>query len=138
MLYPRAAARRATRGGRQTGGDAMTSTETHTEAMMHPEPQKEHRWLHKLLGEWTCEIEMTMEPGAPAVKSTAADSVRSLGGLWILAEGQGEMPGCGPATSLMTLGYDPQQQRFVGTFVASMMTHLWIYHNGALNAAETA
>jgi hypothetical protein len=34
----------------------------------------------------------------------------------------------------MTLGYDPAQKRFVGTFIASMMTHLWIY-NGALDAA---
>ena len=30
-----------------------------------------------------------------------------------------EMPGGGgPVTSLMTLGYDPQRKRFVGTFVA--------------------
>jgi hypothetical protein len=33
----------------------------------------------------------------------------------------------------MTLGYDPQTERFVGTFIASMMTHLWPY-NGALDA----
>jgi hypothetical protein len=36
----------------------------------------------------------------------------------------------------MTLGYDPQTQRFVGSFVASMMTHLWPY-NGTLNAEGT-
>lgn len=33
----------------------------------------------------------------------------------------------------MTLGYDPKTQRFVGTFIASMMTHLWPY-NGTLDA----
>jgi hypothetical protein len=27
----------------------------------------------------------------------------------------------------MTLGYDPQRKKFVGTFVASEMTHLWVY-----------
>ena len=27
----------------------------------------------------------------------------------------------------MTLGYDPQAKRFVGTFIASVMTHLWPY-----------
>jgi hypothetical protein len=37
-------------------------------------------------------------------------------------------------TSIMTLGYDPQAKRFVGTFIASMMTYLWIY-NGSLDAA---
>jgi Protein of unknown function (DUF1579) len=31
------------------------------------------------------------------------------------------------------LGYDPQQNRYVGTFVGSMMTHLWLY-NGTLDA----
>jgi hypothetical protein len=60
--------------------------------------------------------------------------VRSVGGLWVVAEGSGEMPGGGPATTLITLGYDPQKQRFVGTFVGSMMTHLWIYE-GALDPA---
>ena len=45
------------------------------------------------------------------------------------------MPGCGPSTTIMTLGYDPQKERFVGTFVASMMTHMWHY-NGSLDAAE--
>ena len=45
------------------------------------------------------------------------------------------MPGGGAATTLMTLGYDPTTRRYVGTWVGSMMTHLWIY-DGALNAAE--
>ena len=44
------------------------------------------------------------------------------------------MPGGGPATTLMTLGYDPEKKRFVGTWIGSMMTHLWIY-DGALDAA---
>lgn len=61
--------------------------------------------------------------------------MRSLGGVWILAEGQGEMPGGGAATTLITLGYDPQKKRYVGTFIGSMMTQLWMY-DGALDAAE--
>jgi len=61
--------------------------------------------------------------------------VRSLGDLWVLAEGQGEMPDGRPATTLMTLGYDPQRQRFVGTWVGSMMTYLWVY-DGELDAGE--
>jgi hypothetical protein len=55
-----------------------------------------------------------MEPGQPASKFEGSESVRPLGGLWILAEGQGEMPGCGAATTVLTLGYDPQKQRYVG------------------------
>ncbi len=98
------------------------------------EPQKEHALLQRLVGEWAYEIECSMGPGQPPAKSSGFERVRSIGGLWVVAEGQGEMPGGGPATTVMTLGYDPQKQRYVGTFVASMMTHLWLYE-GALDAA---
>jgi hypothetical protein len=102
---------------------------------MQTEPQKEHRWLHRLVGEWTSEGEATMEPGKPPERFKGTESVRSLGGLWVLAEGQGDMPGGGPATMLMTLGYDTRTKRYVGTWVGSMMTHLWVY-DGTLDPAE--
>jgi hypothetical protein len=44
-----------------------------------------------------------------------------------MAEGKAEMPGGGEATMVMTLGYDPEKKRFIGTWVGSMMTHMWIY-----------
>lgn len=100
---------------------------------MKIEPQKEHEWLQKLVGEWTYESECSMEPGKPPEKFSGSETVRSIGGLWILCEGRGEMPGGGMATTLMTLGYDPQKKHYVGTWVGSMMTHLWIY-NGSLDA----
>jgi hypothetical protein len=86
-----------------------------------------------MVGEWTSEAEMKMKPDEPTVKSQGTESVRSLGGLWILAEGKGEMPGCGAATMLLTLGYDPQKKRYVGTWVGSMMTHMWVY-DGTIDA----
>ena len=113
----------------------MTTSETQQQSAMQAEPQKEHQWLQKLVGEWTYEHEAPAEPGKPAEKWTGTESVRSLGGLWVQAEGQGEMPGGGTATMQMTLGYDPQRQRYVGTWIGSMMTHLWVY-DGELDAAE--
>jgi len=44
------------------------------------------------------------------------------------------MPGGIAATTLMTLGYDPAKGRFVGTWIGSMMTHLWVY-DGELDPA---
>jgi hypothetical protein len=99
------------------------------------EPQKEHRWLHKLIGEWSIESDAPGEEGEPAEKLTGTETVRSLGGLWVLAEGEGEMPGGGTGQTLMSLGYDPQRQRYVGSWVGSMMTHQWIYE-GELDADE--
>src|ERR671919_341664 len=113
----------------------METSNTQPETTMTTKPQKEHQWLQRFVGEWTFEGEATMEPGQPPSKFTGTESVRSLGGLWFLAEGQGEMPGCGPATMMLTLGYDSQKKRYVGTWIGSMMTHLWVY-DGELDADE--
>ena len=78
-----------------------------------------------------------MEPGKPPAKFTGTESVRSIGGLWVMCEGRGEMPGGGTATTIMALGYDPVKKRYVGTFLGSMMTHLWVYEGG-LDAAGKA
>ncbi len=102
---------------------------------MKAEPQKEHKWLQKLVGAWTYEGEAAMEAGKPVEKFKGVESVRSIGGLWVVAEGKGEMPGGGEATMIMTLGFDAQKKRFVGTWLGSMMTHLWVY-DGELDAAE--
>ncbi len=109
---------------------------------MSTESPTPHQWLDQFVGEWISETECQMEPDQPPAKTKGTESVRwllprdrgSLGGHWLIAEGQGEMPEGKPATSIMTLGYDPQHQHYVGTFVTSMMTHLWLY-NGGLDGA---
>jgi hypothetical protein len=94
---------------------------------MQAEPQQEHKWLEQLLGDWTSEMEASMVPGEPPQIFRGTETVRSIGGVWMIAEGQGEMPGGGITKTIMTLGYDPAKKRFVGTFIGSMMTHMWIY-----------
>jgi hypothetical protein len=94
---------------------------------MFATPQKEHEWLRQLVGDWTYEGECFMGPDQPPMKNTGSESVRSLGGLWTIGEGKGEMPGSGTSYSVMTLGYDPVKKKYVGTFIASVMTHLWPY-----------
>lgn len=100
---------------------------------MHAEPQQQHEWLHRMVGEWTVEAESKMPDGSE-MTSTGSESVRSLGGLWIVAEGDGKIPDGTGYQSILTLGYDPERGRFVGTWVGSMMTHLWVY-DGELDAA---
>lgn len=98
---------------------------------MKAKPTKEHVWLQRLVGDWETEMECVMGPDQPPMKSKGIESVRSIGGLWTMGEGKGDAPDGTSVTSIMTLGYDPQKQRFVGTFIASMMTHMWTYE-GAL------
>jgi hypothetical protein len=112
----------------------METKETNQPPAMNTQPQREHKWLHKLIGEWTYEGEATMAPGKPAEKFKGVESVRSLGGLWIVAEGKGEAPDGSEATMIMTIGFDGQKNRYVGTWIGSMMTHLWVY-DGELDAA---
>lgn len=69
----------------------------------------------------------------PSENFNGTECVRSLGGIWVLSESQCEMPGCGIATMVMTLGYDPQKQKYVGTWIGSVMAHLWLYE-GTLDA----
>ena len=102
--------------------------------METPKPQKEHEWLQRLVGTWTFDVECVMGPDQPPMKHQGTETVRSLGGLWTIGEGRYEMPDGGSSESIMTLGYDPAKQRFVGSFIASIMTHFWPY-NGALDAA---
>lgn len=102
---------------------------------MKTEPQKEHQWLQKLVGEWTSEMVASMGPGKPPETFRGTESVRSVGGLWMLCEGRSEMPGGDTSTTWMTLGYDLQKKQYVGTFIGSMMAHMWLYE-GSLDAAQ--
>lgn len=46
----------------------MSSTETNQDFCKKAEPQKEHEWLNKLVGNWTFEAECFMGPGQPTMK----------------------------------------------------------------------
>ncbi len=100
---------------------------------MEVKPQKEHQWLDQLLGKWTTEGECDM-PSGESAKSVGTETVRSMGGLWVVCEGQGDMPGCGPCDMLMTLGYDTEKKAFVGSWAGSMMSGMFIY-TGALDSS---
>jgi hypothetical protein len=76
-----------------------------------------------------------MGPDQPPMQASGEQITRSLGQLWILTELTGKLPNGESAQSVITLGFDPAQQMFVGTFVSSCMTHLWPYR-GTLDAAQ--
>jgi hypothetical protein len=86
-----------------------------------PKPQMEHGFLDRLVGAW--------EVNAPELSNGEpwTDVCRSLHGIWFVAEGSGQMPGGGAATTVLTLGYDPAQGKYVGSWVGSMMNHMWVY-----------
>jgi hypothetical protein len=95
-----------------------------------PSPRKEHEWLKQLAGEWDTESEMVMGPGKPTVKTKGTESTRLVGGFWSVSEHKGDFMGA-PFTGLMTVGYDPEKKKYVGTWVCSMCDRLWKYEGTA-------
>ncbi|QDU90733.1 hypothetical protein Pla175_41440 [Pirellulimonas nuda] len=100
---------------------------------MFAKPQQEHAWLDRLVGEWTTSASCQMPDGS-SHRSEGRLTCRSLGGLWLIADGAGEDPESGAWSTQMTLGYDPVVGKYVGTFVGSMMTHMFVY-SGAVDAS---
>ncbi len=89
--------------------------------MVMAKPRSEHAFLERLVGTWDVTSEMSGD--TPWV-----ETVRSLSGIWVIAEGRGDMPGGeGPATTVLTLGYYAAKGKYVGTWLGSMMDYLWVY-----------
>ena len=93
---------------------------------------EQHEWLQQLVGEWTFTCTTSMDA---SFRLEGTESVRAVGGLWIVSEGRAQMGGQ-PIQSVMNLGYDPAKRTFVGTWFDSSQTHLWSYQ-GALDAGRT-
>ena len=101
---------------------------------MLSKPQAEHEWLQQLLGDWTVTSECDVGPGKPPEKTTGSEHVRPLGGMFVVGEGKGTMPGGGACDMLITLGYDEIKKKFTGSWAGSMMSAMFFYE-GQLDAA---
>jgi len=102
--------------------------------MSAAEPTAEHEWLQQLVGEWDVVTEASMVPGEPPMQIRSTEKVRSLGGLWTIAESTATFGG-EEMTSVVTLGYDPAAKAFVGSWVDTMQPFFWNY-TGSLDASR--
>jgi hypothetical protein len=91
-----------------------------------PGAQQEHDWLQKFVGEWTSHSKASVGPDQPEMECSGTISSRALGKLWVVNEMKGSM-GEFEMHGLQTIGYDPQKKKYVGTWVDSMVNHLWHY-----------
>ena len=90
-----------------------------------PKPVKEHEWLKQLAGDWTGEGECFMEPGKP-LKCSSTETAKMLGGFWCLTDMKGIFGGL-DMNGIMTLGYDPEKKKYVGTWVDNVSHFKWDY-----------
>ncbi len=94
-----------------------------------PEPMAvtaQHEWLKQFVGHWESKSEMPAVGDAPACNCSGSIRSRMLGDLWVVSEFEGDMGGT-KMQALQTIGYDPGQQRYVGTWIDSVMGHQWQY-----------
>jgi hypothetical protein len=115
---------------RKTTAPQTASNESGCCMGMSP-PVKQHAWLHRFEGDWDSEGEIVMDPSQPPMKITGFDRARMIGGFWVVSEGRGNEMNF---ESRLTLGYDEKKQKYVGTWVDSMSSHLWHYE-GTVDAA---
>lgn len=91
-----------------------------------PAPVKEHAWLKQLEGEWELESECIVAPGQPALKCKGTETSRNLGGFWTVTEIKADMMGS-QMIGIMTIGYDSDKKKYVGTWICNMGEQLFKY-----------
>ena len=91
-----------------------------------PKPTKEHELLAQFAGEWNCVAETVPAPGQEPFKCEGTETAKIVGGFWLVSEGKATMMGT-PVSSLLTIGYDPKNKKYVGTFLCSVDSTLWNY-----------
>lgn len=108
----------------------MNENQTDTPAMPDfPQPVEQHAWLQRLVGEWDTEVQCFMTPDGPPATHHGRECYRMIGGFWLHGETTGKdmEP---PFRSVLTLGFDPGKGKFIGTWVDSMTSALWVYEGG--------
>ena len=79
--------------------------------MKTAEVLKEHSFLERLVGKWNV---TAPEMGGG---DDWTETVRSLHGIWFVAEGTGRMPDGKQATTVLTLGYNAEKGKYVGSWI---------------------
>lgn len=88
-------------------------------------PVQQHQWLKKFVGDWTTDIEL-IAPGSEPIKESCTETVRAVGEFWIITDTRSKFMG-EQYTAVLTLGYDPKKEKYIGTYVDSMTSQLWTY-----------
>jgi len=91
-----------------------------------PGPEKEHQWLKKFVGDWSTSSKAVMAPDAAPMECTGTIQSRMLGEFWVVNDMQSAVQG-DPMRGVQTIGFDPAKKKYVGTWVDSMTSHMWIY-----------
>lgn len=99
------------------------------EAPSFPGPVSEHKLLKKFVGTWKTTSE-SFEGEKSTAKADGTMTGTMLGEFWLLSETKASM-GDFKMRALQTIGYDTSKKKYVGTWVDSIMNHMWHYEGTA-------
>lgn len=113
-----------------TTGNALAQ-----EAPQPAKPEPQHHWLQQFVGQWTTNMKSTM-PNQPPMDCDGTLSARLLGGFWVVCDMKADMTGT-PMSGVLTIGYDPATQKYVGTWIDSMNSFMWSYSGSVDESGKT-
>lgn len=100
-----------------------------------PQVSDEHKLLHKDVGTWDATMKIFPQEGAEPIESKGTEKNELLqGGMWLVSRFSGEIFGM-PFSGMGTVGYDPIDKKYVGTWVDSISPHLTVL-KGEYDAAK--
>lgn len=94
---------------------------------MQSSPLPQHAWLQQLVGDWTYESRYSQGSDGPPMLSAGREHVEAFGDLWVVGEMQGTLPDGGAMRGRISLGYDPDKGKFVGTWIGTPMASMFVY-----------
>lgn len=105
---------------------------------MATQTQTPQQWLEQLVGDWTCEGANPADAGQEPEAVRGWESFRRLGEHWVVSSGEGTTPDGAVSSGMFTIGYDTDKQAFVGAFVCTELSSLWVFDGGTLSADGTS
>ncbi len=90
------------------------------------EPDEHHALLEAFVGEWTAHAVFQMAPDSPPTESTGSETNELIfGGRYLTTHHEGNMMGM-PFQGRGVMGYDKIQKKFVGVWIDSMSTMIYM------------
>jgi hypothetical protein len=119
-----------------TTASAIAQSDADMKAMMaYATPGEVHQMLAKTVGNWTADVTMWMQPGAPPTTSKAeCTNEMILGGRYLQSKNKGIFFGA-PFEGIGIIGYDNAKKAFVTSWIDNMGTGL-MYLTGTWDAAS--
>lgn len=94
---------------------------------MFTEPNEHHTWLRRMVGNWEYKHTCGQGPEGEPVMTSGTEAISAFSDLWIVGDGEGEIPGVGRMHMRITLGYDPNRGRYIGSWIGSPMGSQFVY-----------